>query len=71
MNTTQTTRPAQTIKMMAFNGITRQWNEVFPEDGVAVARMVPKFWSMSDQDWYSVPDCAAADVHAEWLQQVA
>lgn len=64
------TSQRQTIKMVAFNPITRKWNEVFPEDEVTTERMVPMFWDKYDEKFMTCPDVPVAQVYGEWLAQV-
>lgn len=64
------TSKRQTIKMVAFNPISRKWNEVFPEDEVTTERMVAMFWSRDMEKFVTCPACSAAHVYSEWLAQV-
>lgn len=57
------------IQMIAFNPLRRQYEEVFPEDEVAVGEMRPRFYCRSLGAYVSVPGCSAADVYDQWLDE--
>lgn len=54
------------IKMVARNPHTRIKDEVQPEDGVAIERMTPLFWSNAC-GYVTIPGYEAADVYDAWL----
>jgi len=56
------------IKMVARNPLTRKFEEVHPEDEVAISAMTPMFQG-GDQKYYTVPDCTTESVYAEWRKQ--
>lgn len=59
-----------TIKLMAYNELRQQWEEVFPEDEFQVERAIPLFLGQ-DGKFYTVPGTTVAQVWDEWLHQVA
>lgn len=71
MKRTNKTTKRQTIKMVAFNHLTRKWEEIMPEDEDSCEKIVPMFWSDSLNNWYTIPDCTLTDeLWNEWAAQV-
>lgn len=58
------------IKMIARNPQTRQLEEVFPEDEVAMSEMIPFFYCGGADRYVTVPGYEAEDVYNEWLDQL-
>lgn len=69
MKSTKTSK-RPTIIMMAHNPISKKFEQVFPEDEVTIDRMVPMFWSRSQNQYFTCPDAAAADYQEEWKAQI-
>ena len=70
MKRTAKSSKRQTIKMVAWNPARRIWEEVFPEDGVAIEKMVAMFWDKYDEKFMTCPDVPVAQVYGEWLAQL-
>jgi hypothetical protein len=61
----------QTIKMVAFNNLTRKWEEIMPEDEDSCEKIIPMFRSDAYDSWHTVPDCTLTDeLWNQWLGQV-
>jgi hypothetical protein len=56
------------IKMMAYNTISRKFEEIHPEDEVPMSQMVPMFMG-DNQKYYTAPDYSIKNVYAEWRTQ--
>jgi hypothetical protein len=65
------TAKVQTIKMVAFNPISRKWGEIFPEDEDGCEKIIPMFRSDKYDSWHTVPDCVLTEqLWNEWLTQI-
>ena len=63
----------QTIKMVAFNPLTRKWQEIFPEDEDSIeGKIIPMFRSDEHDDaWHTIPDCILSEeLWNQWLGQI-
>lgn len=61
----------QTIKMVAWNPARRIWEEVFPEDNVAMDKMVAMYWTPEMEKYTTCPGYPISAVYGEWLAQVS
>jgi hypothetical protein len=64
------TNGLQSIKMVAFNHMTRKMEEIFPDDDVDIERMIPMFWSSNAKKFVTVPGYEADMVYDEWMKAV-
>lgn len=62
----------QTIKMVAFNHLTRKWEEIMPEDEDSIdGKIIPMFRSDKYDSWHTIPDCTLSEeLWNEWLEQI-
>lgn len=58
------------IKMVAFNPISRKYEDVYPESEVETSSMIPMFWCSGERRYMTVPGCTAADVYGEWAEAI-
>lgn len=71
MKRTAKTTKIQTIKMVAFNHLTRKWEEIMPEDEDGCEKIIPMFRSSIHDNWVTIPDCTLTEeLWNEWLAQV-
>ena len=52
--TSKTRKTQKQTKQVAFNPITRRWQEVFAEDEVPANKIVTLYWSASLEKWVTV-----------------
>lgn len=66
------TTKRQTIKMVAFNHLTRRWEEIMPEDEDSIdGKIIPMFRSDEHDNWHTIPDCVLSEaLWDEWLEQI-
>ena len=53
---TRLSKPQQTRRFVAFNPLTRRWEQAFPEDEVIGSTAITQYWSGALERWVTIPE---------------
>jgi hypothetical protein len=53
---TRPDNPQQTCRRVAYNPITRRWEQVFAEDEVIGSKTITEYWSGALERWVTIPE---------------
>lgn len=56
------------IKMLAYNPLTRQIEEITPDNQVAVWDMIPLYWVPGLNRYASIPGTTGSSAYGDWLK---